>query len=77
MFVQPQNLIMMGPSPADGVKIVDFGLSRAISQHTELTQIMGTPDYVGESTLKISFEIINTFPQYWTSGVTIERLNKK
>ena len=39
---------MMDPSHLAGVKLVDFGLSRVISQDTELTQIMGTPDYVGE-----------------------------
>ena len=39
---------MMGSSPSEGVKLVDFGLSRTISQDTELTQIMGTPDYVGK-----------------------------
>lgn len=46
--MQPQNLIMMGSSPCEGVKLVDFGLSRSICKDTELTQIMGTPDYVGE-----------------------------
>lgn len=44
---QPQNLVMMGDTPDAGVKLVDFGLSRVITQGNELTQIMGTPDYVG------------------------------
>lgn len=39
---------MMGESPDVGVKLVDFGLSRVITQGTEITQIKGTPDYVGE-----------------------------
>lgn len=40
---------MMGDTPDAEVKLVDFGLSRVITQGTEITQIMGTPDYVGES----------------------------
>ena len=43
----------MGPSTEDKLKLVDFGLSRVIHQDTELTQIMGTPDYVGKHLLFI------------------------
>ena len=42
---------MMGDTPAEGVKLVDFGLSRVISKDCELTQMKGTPDYVGTSKL--------------------------
>ncbi|RXG57425.1 Serine/threonine-protein kinase 17A [Armadillidium vulgare] len=51
----PQNLILMGLTPEEGVKLVDFGLSRIIHEDTELTHIMGTPDYVAP-------EIINFEP---------------
>ncbi|KAB7502761.1 Serine/threonine-protein kinase 17A [Armadillidium nasatum] len=55
LFVVPQNLILMGLTPEEGVKLVDFGLSRIIHEDTELTHIMGTPDYVAP-------EIINFEP---------------
>ncbi|KAF2360050.1 Protein kinase domain [Trinorchestia longiramus] len=65
--IKPQNLIMMGASPAEGVKIVDFGLSRVISQDTELTQIMGTPDYVAPEV--INFEPVGLATDMWSVGV--------
>ncbi|KAK7071699.1 Stk17bp [Halocaridina rubra] len=46
--IKPQNLVMMGDTPEAGVKLVDFGLSRVITPGTELTDIMGTPDYMGK-----------------------------
>ncbi|KAG7171462.1 Serine/threonine-protein kinase 17A-like 1 [Homarus americanus] len=55
--IKPQNLVMMGDSPDAGVKLVDFGLSRVITQGAEITQIMGTPDYVAPEV--INFEPVN------------------
>uniref|UniRef100_A0A6A7FN63 Serine/threonine-protein kinase PLK4-like n=2 Tax=Hirondellea gigas TaxID=1518452 RepID=A0A6A7FN63_9CRUS len=65
--IKPQNLIMMGSSPVEGVKLVDFGLSRVISQETELTQIMGTPDYVAPEV--INFEPVGLATDMWSVGV--------
>lgn len=49
---QPQNILLTSSSPLLGdIKIVDFGLSRIISNHQELREIMGTPEYVGEMLL--------------------------
>lgn len=47
---QPQNILLTSSSPLGDIKIVDFGLSRMVSSHQELREIMGTPEYVGEST---------------------------
>lgn len=46
---QPQNILLTSSSPLGDIKIVDFGLSRMVSSHQELREIMGTPEYVGES----------------------------
>ncbi|KAK3874349.1 hypothetical protein Pcinc_020709 [Petrolisthes cinctipes] len=65
--IKPQNLVMMGDTPDAGVKLVDFGLSRVISQGNELTQIMGTPDYVAPEV--INFEPISLATDMWSIGV--------
>ncbi|MPC43719.1 Serine/threonine-protein kinase 17A [Portunus trituberculatus] len=54
---------MMGDSPEAGVKLVDFGLSRVISQGSEITQIMGTPDYVAPEV--INYEPISLATDMW------------
>lgn len=48
MSCQPQNILLTSSSPLGDIKIVDFGLSRMVSSHQELREIMGTPEYVGE-----------------------------
>ncbi|XP_064086317.1 microtubule-associated serine/threonine-protein kinase 2-like isoform X3 [Macrobrachium nipponense] len=65
--IKPQNLVMMGQTPEAGVKLVDFGLSRVIVQGTEITQIMGTPDYVAPEV--INFEPISLATDMWAIGV--------
>ncbi|KAK8727779.1 hypothetical protein OTU49_009452 [Cherax quadricarinatus] len=65
--IKPQNLVMMGDSPDAGVKLVDFGLSRVIDQGSEITQIMGTPDYVAPEV--INFEPISLSTDMWAVGV--------
>uniref|UniRef100_A0A3B5Q5P4 non-specific serine/threonine protein kinase n=1 Tax=Xiphophorus maculatus TaxID=8083 RepID=A0A3B5Q5P4_XIPMA len=46
--LKPQNILLTSSCPLGDVKIVDFGLSRRVSSHHELREIMGTPEYVGE-----------------------------
>lgn len=65
--IKPQNLVMMGDTPEAGVKLVDFGLSRVITKGDELTQIMGTADYVAPEV--ISFEPISLATDMWSVGV--------
>lgn len=48
-YLQPQNLVMMGSFPESEVKLCDFEISRVILEGTEVREILGTPDYVGES----------------------------
>ncbi|KAG0728320.1 Death-associated protein kinase related [Chionoecetes opilio] len=71
--VRPQNLVMMGDSPEAGVKLVDFGLSRVISQGTEITQIMGTPDYSHSSqylTWRINSRAVGVLTYVFLTGFT-------
>ena len=56
MFRQPQNILLTSSSPLGDIKIVDFGLSRMVSSHQELREIMGTPEYVG----KFMFNLLST-----------------
>lgn len=51
---QPQNLVLTGEFPDCDVKLCDFGISRYISHGADIREILGTPDYVGES-LTLSF----------------------
>lgn len=46
---QPQNLVLTGEFPDCDVKLCDFGISRYISHGADIREILGTPDYVGES----------------------------
>lgn len=46
--LQPQNLVLMGAFPTCDVKLCDFEISRVILEGTEIREILGTPDYVGE-----------------------------
>jgi hypothetical protein len=48
LFLQPQNLVMMADFPDCDVKLCDFEISRVILEGTEIREILGTPDYVGE-----------------------------
>ena len=50
-LLQPQNLVMMGSFPDCNVKLCDFEISRVVLEGTEVREILGTPDYVGKSSL--------------------------
>lgn len=65
--IKPQNLVMMGDTPDAGVKLLDFGLSRVITQGIEITQIMGTPDYIAPEV--INYEPMSLSTDMWAIGV--------
>lgn len=50
---QPQNLVLTGEFPDCDVKLCDFGISRYISHGADIREILGTPDYVGESSYSV------------------------
>ncbi|XP_076069474.1 uncharacterized protein LOC143041462 [Oratosquilla oratoria] len=68
--IKPQNVVLMSEE-ADpvGVKLCDFGISRVLTKNTELTQIMGTPDYVAPEV--INFEPICLGTDMWAVGVLV------
>ncbi|KAM4543474.1 serine/threonine-protein kinase 17A-like [Fundulus diaphanus] len=65
--LKPQNILLTSSSPLGDVKIVDFGLSRKVSSHHELREIMGTPEYVAPEIL--NYEPISTATDMWSIGV--------
>lgn len=66
--LKPQNILLTSSFPLLGdIKIVDFGLSRIISTHQELREIMGTPEYVAPEIL--NYEPISTATDMWSIGV--------
>lgn len=46
---QPQNILLTSAQPLGDIRIVDFGLSRRVDNTSEVREILGTPEYVGES----------------------------
>lgn len=46
--LQPQNILLTSARPLGDIRIVDFGLSRRMDKITEVREILGTPEYVGE-----------------------------
>lgn len=46
---QPQNILLTSAQPLGDIRIVDFGLSRQVDNKSEVREILGTPEYVGES----------------------------
>lgn len=52
---QPQNLVLTGEFPDCDVKLCDFGISRYISHGADIREILGTPDYVGESSIPCAY----------------------
>ncbi|KAM8823465.1 serine/threonine-protein kinase 17A [Spinachia spinachia] len=65
--LKPQNILLTSSSPLGEIKIVDFGLSRVVSSHRELREIMGTPEYVAPEVL--NYEPISTATDMWSAGV--------
>lgn len=50
-LLQPQNILLTSAQPLGDIRIVDFGLSRRVDRVSEVREILGTPEYVGESDL--------------------------
>ncbi|KAM4533602.1 serine/threonine-protein kinase 17A [Odontesthes bonariensis] len=65
--LKPQNILLTSGFPLGDIKIVDFGLSRKVSSHHELREIMGTPEYVAPEIL--NYEPISIATDMWSIGV--------
>lgn len=53
-LLQPQNILLTSARPLGDIRIVDFGLSRRMDNITEVREILGTPEYVGESRIQLT-----------------------
>nr|AAI34811.1 Zgc:158623 protein [Danio rerio] len=67
--LKPQNILLTSESPLGDIKIVDFGLSRLLSNSHEVREIMGTPEYVAPEVL--NYEPISTATDMWSIGVLV------
>ncbi|XP_072534814.1 serine/threonine-protein kinase 17A isoform X2 [Salminus brasiliensis] len=65
--LKPQNILLTCNNPLGDIKIVDFGLSRMVSNNQEIREIMGTPEYVAPEVL--NYEPISTATDMWSIGV--------
>lgn len=65
--LKPQNILLTSNCPLGHIKIVDFGLSRVLTNCEELREIMGTPEYVAPEIL--NYEPISTSTDMWSIGV--------
>lgn len=65
--LKPQNILLTSDNPLGDIKIVDFGLSRMMSNNQEIREIMGTPEYVAPEVL--NYEPISTATDMWSIGV--------
>nr|CAB3266649.1 serine/threonine-protein kinase 17A-like [Phallusia mammillata] len=64
--LKPQNILLTDEKDGD-IKLVDFGLSKHLSENLEIREILGTPDYVAPEVL--NFEPISTSTDIWSLGV--------
>ena len=48
-------MLLTGRYPECDIKLCDFGISRVIQSGVEVREILGTPDYVGESALRANW----------------------
>lgn len=62
-----QNILLSGVESVGDAKIVDFGISRKLSQTSELREILGTVEYSAPEIL--SYEPISTSTDIWSIGV--------
>jgi len=46
---QPQNILLTNALPDGDIKLCDFGLARSFNSGDDVVEIVGTLDYVGES----------------------------
>ncbi|ODM97658.1 Death-associated protein kinase related [Orchesella cincta] len=65
--IKPQNLVVTGPLPGGRVKLCDFGLSRHLSNTTEVRELLGTPEYVSPEVL--NYEPLTLATDCWAVGV--------
>lgn len=65
--IKPQNILLKSNNLDDGLKLCDFGFSRAIECKTDVCEIQGTPDYVSPEIVR--YEPLSLKSDIWSIGV--------
>ncbi|XP_061388959.1 death-associated protein kinase related, partial [Musca vetustissima] len=65
--LKPQNILLSGERIEDGLKLCDFGISRVVTEGTNVREIVGTPDYVAPEVLQ--YEPLSLATDIWSVGV--------
>ena len=66
MDIKPENIVCESVDSFN-IKIVDFGLSRRLTEDRDICVMQGTPDFVSPEV--INFEPIGTGSDMWSVGV--------
>ncbi|XP_075154725.1 death-associated protein kinase related [Haematobia irritans] len=65
--LKPQNILLRGERVEEGLKLCDFGISRVVTEGTNVREIVGTPDYVAPEVLQ--YEPLSLSTDIWSVGV--------
>lgn len=65
--IKPQNILLNTNNIEDGLKLCDFGFSRAIEGNRNICEIQGTPDYVAPEI--VQYEPLSLKTDIWSIGV--------
>lgn len=65
--LKPQNILLNTNNLEDGLKLCDFGFSRAIEGNSNVCEIQGTPDYVAPEI--VQYEPLSLNTDIWSVGV--------
>lgn len=65
--LKPQNILLNTNNLEDGLKLCDFGFSRAIEGNRNICEIQGTPEYVAPEI--VQYEPLSLKTDIWSIGV--------
>ncbi len=66
---QPQNIVLMSEFPNCEIKLCDLEVSRVIQDSEQIREIIGTPDYVGETITFLNYRAITLYTPVCASVV--------
>ncbi len=79
--LKPSNVLVTGQGAEGAPKIIDFGVAKATAQqfggqavHTELGQIIGTPEYMSPEQAEMSSDAVDTRTDVYSLGVLLYEL---
>jgi len=79
--IKPSNILVSFDGPYATPKVIDFGIAKAVSQpltertlHTEVGQLMGTPEYMSPEQAEMTGQDIDTRSDVYSLGVVLYEL---